>query len=97
MYIFTAGRYEFGNKGVDIFIESLARLNHKLKSESPDKTVIQNSIHFCKVEINPYSYMSTKHLDVPSDKVTFLSQLTPFEATVLQTISSTLSCRVYSI
>lgn len=40
LYIFTAGRYEFGNKGVDIFIESLARLNHKLKSESPDKTVV---------------------------------------------------------
>lgn len=33
-------RYEFGNKGVDIFIESLARLNHRLKSENSDKTVV---------------------------------------------------------
>lgn len=31
LYFFTAGRYEFGNKGADIFIEALARLNHYLK------------------------------------------------------------------
>ncbi|EFO13291.1 hypothetical protein LOAG_15238, partial [Loa loa] len=30
--MFTAGRYEFTNKGGDIFIESLARLNHYLKT-----------------------------------------------------------------
>lgn len=31
LYFFTAGRYEFSNKGADMFIESLARLNHMLK------------------------------------------------------------------
>lgn len=31
IYFFIAGRYEFGNKGADIFIEALARLNHYLK------------------------------------------------------------------
>ncbi|VDP83043.1 unnamed protein product [Schistosoma mattheei] len=31
LYFFIAGRYEFQNKGADIFIESLARLNHHLK------------------------------------------------------------------
>ena len=31
LYFFIAGRYEFGNKGADVFIESLARLNHMLK------------------------------------------------------------------
>jgi glycogen synthase len=31
LYFFIAGRYEFSNKGADIFIESLARLNHFLK------------------------------------------------------------------
>ena len=31
LYCFTAGRYEFTNKGADMFIESLARLNHFLK------------------------------------------------------------------
>lgn len=40
LYIFSAGRYEFSNKGVDMFIESLARLNHKLKSSNSDMTVI---------------------------------------------------------
>lgn len=31
LYFFIAGRYEFNNKGADLFIESLARLNHYLK------------------------------------------------------------------
>lgn len=31
LYFFTAGRYEFSNKGADLFIESLARLNYLLK------------------------------------------------------------------
>ena len=31
LYFFIAGRYEFSNKGADLFIESLARLNHYLK------------------------------------------------------------------
>lgn len=38
LYMFTAGRYEFSNKGGDFFIESLARLNHMLKT-STDKKV----------------------------------------------------------
>ncbi|PNF40546.1 Glycogen [starch] synthase [Cryptotermes secundus] len=40
LYFFIAGRYEFGNKGADIFIEALARLNHYLKSSHPDITVV---------------------------------------------------------
>jgi glycogen(starch) synthase len=40
LYFFIAGRYEFRNKGADMFIESLARLNHKLKAENSDKTVV---------------------------------------------------------
>ena len=31
LYFFTAGRYEFSNKGCDMFIESLARLNYFLQ------------------------------------------------------------------
>ena len=34
LYFFIAGRYEFGNKGADVFIEALARLNHMLKVSS---------------------------------------------------------------
>ncbi|XP_071441109.1 glycogen [starch] synthase [Hetaerina americana] len=40
LYFFIAGRYEFGNKGADVFIEALARLNHYLKSSLPDVTVV---------------------------------------------------------
>ncbi|CAH1963531.1 unnamed protein product [Acanthoscelides obtectus] len=40
LYFFIAGRYEFINKGADIFIEALARLNHYLKSSHPDVTVV---------------------------------------------------------
>ncbi|XP_043514270.1 glycogen [starch] synthase [Frieseomelitta varia] len=40
LYFFIAGRYEFGNKGADIFIEALARLNHYLKTSKPDVTVV---------------------------------------------------------
>lgn len=48
LYFFIAGRYEFGNKGADIFIESLARLNHFLKSSGSDKTVVAFLIFPCK-------------------------------------------------
>ena len=40
LYFFTSGRYEYRNKGVDMFIESLARLNHRMKSAGSDMTVV---------------------------------------------------------
>ncbi|KAI9664275.1 MAG: glycogen synthase isoform 1 [Alyxoria varia] len=40
LYFFTSGRYEYRNKGVDMFIESLARLNWRLKSANSDMTVV---------------------------------------------------------
>ncbi|KAJ3028146.1 glycogen synthase isoform 1 [Rhizophlyctis rosea] len=40
VYFFTAGRYEFRNKGVDMFIESLARLNARLKHYNSPVTVV---------------------------------------------------------
>uniref|UniRef100_A0A182QDI6 Glycogen [starch] synthase n=1 Tax=Anopheles farauti TaxID=69004 RepID=A0A182QDI6_9DIPT len=40
LYMFIAGRYEFTNKGADIFIEALARLNHMLKEQNSDVTVV---------------------------------------------------------
>lgn len=40
LYFFTAGRYEYRNKGVDMFIESLARLNHRLKVSGSKMTVV---------------------------------------------------------
>ncbi|KAI9362920.1 glycogen synthase [Zopfochytrium polystomum] len=40
VYFFTAGRYEFRNKGVDMYIESLARLNARLKEANSNVTVV---------------------------------------------------------
>ena len=40
IYMFTSGRYEYTNKGINLFIESLARLNHWLKSGNVPVTVV---------------------------------------------------------
>jgi glycogen(starch) synthase len=40
LYFFTAGRYEFRNKGVDMFIESLSRLNARLQKMNSKTTVV---------------------------------------------------------
>ncbi|KAI1954291.1 glycogen synthase isoform 1 [Ophidiomyces ophidiicola] len=40
IYFFIAGRYEYRNKGVDMFIESLARLNARLKAAGSTTTVV---------------------------------------------------------
>ena len=40
LYFFIAGRYEYKNKGADMFIEALARLNYRLKASGSKKTVI---------------------------------------------------------
>ena len=40
LYFFTSGRYEYRNKGMDLTIEALARLNHRLKeSQTPINVV----------------------------------------------------------
>ncbi|KAJ1552782.1 glycogen synthase isoform 1, partial [Cladochytrium tenue] len=40
IYFFIAGRYEYRNKGADMFIESLARLNARLKQYNSSLTVV---------------------------------------------------------
>jgi glycogen synthase len=40
LYYFISGRYEYRNKGVDMYIEALARLNYRLKTEGSNKTVV---------------------------------------------------------
>ena len=36
---FFAGRYEFGNKGVDVIIKALGKLNQKLKEKNTSRSV----------------------------------------------------------
>ena len=38
--MFIAGRYEYRNKGADMFIEALARLNHRLQKANSNVTVV---------------------------------------------------------
>lgn len=40
IYFFTSGRFEFKNKGYDLTLEALARLNHKMKEQNVNKTVV---------------------------------------------------------
>jgi glycogen(starch) synthase len=40
MYFFTSGRYEYKNKGFDLTLEALVHLNHQLKQEKSDLTVV---------------------------------------------------------
>lgn len=40
IYFFTSGRYEFKNKGFDLTLEALVHLNHQLKEEKSDLTVV---------------------------------------------------------
>lgn len=40
LFFFTAGRYEYRNKGVDLYLEALARLNHRLKLCNSPTTVV---------------------------------------------------------
>jgi glycogen(starch) synthase len=40
IYFFTSGRYEVRNKGMDLTIEALARLNHRLKEAKSPMTVV---------------------------------------------------------
>ncbi|KAI9136655.1 glycogen synthase [Paraphysoderma sedebokerense] len=40
LYFFTAGRYEYRNKGVDMYLEGLNRLNDRLKAYNSPVTVV---------------------------------------------------------
>ncbi|XP_057180384.1 glycogen [starch] synthase, liver isoform X2 [Triplophysa rosa] len=40
LFFFIAGRYEFSNKGADLFLESLSRLNYLLRVHKNDVTVV---------------------------------------------------------
>ncbi len=40
LFYFISGRYEFRDKGIDVFIKSLARLNEKLKKAKSSQTIV---------------------------------------------------------
>ena len=40
LYLFTSGRYEYRNKGMDLFVEALYRLNQRLRGMSDPPTIV---------------------------------------------------------
>ncbi|WP_303311796.1 glycosyltransferase [Hymenobacter sp. BT730] len=40
LYLFTSGRYEYHNKGFDLTLEALARLNHRIQQSGVDGQVV---------------------------------------------------------
>jgi glycogen(starch) synthase len=57
MYFFSSGRFEFQNKGFDLTLEALARLNYKMKVENIDATVV-----FILVTRQPYHSINAQVL-----------------------------------
>jgi glycogen(starch) synthase len=54
LYFFTSGRFEYKNKGFDITLEALARLNYKMQRANMDTTVVMFFITKGEVQsINP--------------------------------------------
>jgi glycogen synthase len=58
LYFFTSGRYEYKNKGFDLTLEALSRLNWKLKNMKSDMTVVMFFI-----TKQPYTSISPKVLE----------------------------------
>ncbi|MFO8016315.1 MAG: glycosyltransferase [Candidatus Woesearchaeota archaeon] len=57
LLFFIVGRYEFKNKGIDIFIQALAKLNEIMKKEKSRKTIvaffwIPREVHGAKTELS---------------------------------------------
>ncbi len=40
LFFFLAGRYEFHDKGIDVYIKALGKLNEELKKNKPEKTIV---------------------------------------------------------
>jgi glycogen synthase len=62
LYFFTSGRYEYRNKGMDIFIEALWRLNQYLKEAHSSVTVVafiitKGNIRSLNVDVLKNHYM----------------------------------------
>lgn len=73
MYIFTSGRYEYRNKGMDLFIEALHRLNHKLKEIFDPPTVVAFII--TKGAVKSVSVGSLQRQSMLDDLRSILSEL----------------------
>jgi len=64
LYFYTSGRYEYRNKGMDLTIEAMARLNHRLRESGNGVTVVMFIITRRPVKsINVTALQSSAMLD----------------------------------
>ncbi|MEM4245199.1 MAG: glycogen/starch synthase [Candidatus Nanoarchaeia archaeon] len=75
LFYFITGRYEFHNKGIDIFIEALARLNERLKKEAETKTVV--TFFWIPMEIKGIKMQILENKTYYSDIETFIESDLP--------------------
>ena len=69
IYMFTSGRFEPKNKGFDLCLESMARLNAELKHANVGKTVVFFIISRRPTRsINPLATVSYTHLTLPTNR-----------------------------
>ncbi|XP_071542878.1 glycogen [starch] synthase [Panulirus ornatus] len=68
LYFFIAGRYEFGNKGADLYIEALARLNHYMKVRDYTSLVSMLTFYFV------LSFMSVQQGRLPEPNELLLKE-----------------------
>lgn len=70
LYFFTSGRFEYSNKGFDMTLEALARLNYRMKQEGSNKTVVMFFITKAPVHsINPDVLQSRALLEEIKDTI----------------------------
>ncbi|MBD3313861.1 glycosyltransferase [Candidatus Woesearchaeota archaeon] len=79
LLMFIVGRYEFKNKGIDIFIKSLAKLNEMMKKQKSKKTVIAffwipRDVHGTKMELSSNKNMYYQIRDFVDDNLELLKE-----------------------
>jgi|SaaInlV_120m_DNA_4_1040238.scaffolds.fasta_scaffold00492_16 glycogen synthase len=75
LLFFIVGRYEFKNKGIDIFIKALGKLNQMMRENNSKKTIIvffwiPHEVHGAKLELseNKMNYLHLKDFVVDNQK-----------------------------
>lgn len=87
LFFFIAGRYELRNKGIDIYIKALAKLNDTLKKQNSKKTII--AFIFVPADIWSIKQDVLENRTMFNDiKESIKSELSNIKNNILYTVSS---------
>ncbi len=77
IYLFTSGRYEYRNKGIDVFIEGLWRLNERLKRQRGSGTEPPTVVAFIvtKADVKNINVETLKNQALTDDLSAFCKEL----------------------